>query len=78
MNMPEEPSRFKQEVTDAVDDAKGLLKEAAGHLSGRDDLAEEGKSEQTKAPLRADDYQPTANTTRGGGRVSGEDSGREL
>ena len=65
----EEPSVFKQELEDVVQDVKGLVKEAAGNLAKREDLVEEGKSEQTKPPLKANDYQPADPHRRG---MSGE------
>jgi uncharacterized protein YjbJ (UPF0337 family) len=35
-----------------VDDAKGRVKEAAGALSGDQDLKNEGKADQTKSKLK--------------------------
>ena len=41
-------------IKGAVEDIKGKAKEAAGSLTGRDDLTEEGKAQQDKADAQKD------------------------
>lgn len=41
-------------IRGVVEDVKGKAKEAAGTVTGRDDLAEEGKAQQDKAEAQRD------------------------
>ena len=47
--MPNESSGPKSGVKGVVEDTKGKVKEAAGALTGRDDLEREGEAQQRKA-----------------------------
>jgi uncharacterized protein YjbJ (UPF0337 family) len=47
--MPNDSSGPESGIEGVVEDAKGKVKEAAGALSGRDDLKHEGEAQQRKA-----------------------------
>ncbi|WP_100466865.1 CsbD family protein [Mycobacteroides abscessus] len=47
--MTEKNSGPQEAVRGVVEDVKGKAKEAAGTVTGRDDLIEEGKAQQDKA-----------------------------
>jgi uncharacterized protein YjbJ (UPF0337 family) len=73
-----ENERIKHDVVDAFNSVKGAAKETVGNLAGRDDLVDEGREEQRQSGYPPDDDDPApSNELRGGGRVSGERSGRE-
>lgn len=70
-----ESSSFKENLTVVVDDAKSLVNDVAEKLAGRED--ERRRSGRTTAFLHTDEYHPSADTTRGGGRVAAQNSVRE-
>ena len=49
-----ENSGPQEGIKGAVEDVKGKAKEAAGTVTGRDDLTDEGKAQQDKADARKD------------------------
>jgi hypothetical protein len=73
-----EDERLKQEFVDAAKSIKGAVKEATGRVLGDDDLAQEGArdKEEPRTPSHNDSPGPS-HPSKGGGRVAGEQSGRE-
>lgn len=58
--MTEKNSGPQQAVRGVVEDVKGKAKEAAGTVTGRDDLIEEGKAQQDKAQAQREAAQKEA------------------
>ncbi|SLH75828.1 CsbD family protein [Mycobacteroides abscessus subsp. massiliense] len=58
--MTEKNSGPKEAVRGVVEDVKGKAKEAAGTVTGRDDLIEEGKAQQDKAQAQREAAQKEA------------------
>jgi hypothetical protein len=73
-----ENERLKQEFSDAAKSIKGAVKEATGHVLGDDDLVQEGARDKKEpgTPSNGDVPGPS-HPSEGGGRVAGEQSGRE-
>jgi uncharacterized protein YjbJ (UPF0337 family) len=59
-------------VKGVVEDVKGKAKEAAGTVTGRDDLAREGKAQQDKADAQKDvaKKEAEAEAARGGAKAA--------
>ncbi|MDM2558354.1 CsbD family protein, partial [Mycobacteroides abscessus] len=58
--MTEKNSGPQEAVRGVVEDVKGKAKEAAGTVTGRDDLIEEGKAQQDKAQAQREAAQKEA------------------
>lgn len=58
--MTEKNSGPQEAVRGVVEDVKGKAKEAAGTVTGRDDLIEEGKAQQDKAHAQREAAQKEA------------------
>lgn len=58
--MTEKNSGPQEAVRGVVEDVKGKAKEAAGTVTGRDDLIEEGKAQQDKAQVQREAAQKEA------------------
>lgn len=58
--MTEKNSGPQEAVRGVVEDVKGKAKEAAGTVTGRDDLIEEGKAQQDKAEAQREAAQKEA------------------
>lgn len=58
--MAEKNSGPQEAVRGVVEDVKGKAKEAAGTVTGRDDLIEEGKAQQDKAQAQREAAQKEA------------------
>ncbi|MFZ0833978.1 MAG: CsbD family protein [Mycobacterium sp.] len=64
----------KEGVKGVVEDVKGKAKEAAGTVTGRDDLAREGEAQQDKADAQRDAArkEAEAESARGGAKAAEE------
>jgi uncharacterized protein YjbJ (UPF0337 family) len=62
----------KEGIKGAVEDVKGKAKEAAGTVTGRDDLVREGKAQQDKADAQKDvaKKEAQAEAARGGAKAA--------
>jgi uncharacterized protein YjbJ (UPF0337 family) len=69
--MAEQNSGPEEAVKGVVEDVKGKAKEAAGTVTGRDDLIREGKAQQDKAEAErgADRKEAEAEKARGEAKV---------
>jgi uncharacterized protein YjbJ (UPF0337 family) len=64
----------EEAIKGVVEDAKGKAKEAAGTVTGRDDLVREGKAQQDKADAQRDaaKKEAQAEAARGGAKAAEE------
>ena len=58
--MADQNSGAEEGIKGTVEEVKGKAKEAAGSVTGRDDLTEEGKAQQDKADAQRDAAQKEA------------------
>lgn len=73
-----ENERLKQEFVDTAKSIKAGVKEAPGRVLGDDDLAQEGARDKEELGTPSNDDPPgPSHPSKGGGRVAGEQSGRE-
>jgi uncharacterized protein YjbJ (UPF0337 family) len=72
--MSDKNSGPQEGLKGAVEDVKGKAKEAAGTVTGRDDLVGEGKAQQDKADAQKDaaKKEAEAESARGGARAAEE------
>jgi uncharacterized protein YjbJ (UPF0337 family) len=67
-----EKSGPEEAIKGVVEDVKGKAKEAAGTVTGRDDLVREGKAQQDKAEAQRDaaKKEAQAEAARGGAKAA--------
>jgi uncharacterized protein YjbJ (UPF0337 family) len=72
--MADNKSGPAEAVKGVVEDVKGRAKEAAGAVTGRDDLTREGQAQQDKAEAQRDaaKKEAQAEAARGGARAAEE------
>ncbi len=72
--MGDQKSGPKEAVEGVVEGVKGKAKEVGGTLTGRDDLAQEGKAQQDKADAQRDagKKEAEAESARGGAKAAEE------
>lgn len=70
--MAEDNTGPKEGVRGVVEDVKGKAKEAAGAVSGQDDLSREGRAQQDKAQAQRDaaEKEAQAESARGSAKAS--------
>lgn len=70
--MGEHKNAANEGLTGAVEGVKGKLKEAAGSVTGRDDLVREGQAQQDKADAQRDaaKKEAEADAARGGAKAA--------
>jgi uncharacterized protein YjbJ (UPF0337 family) len=71
--MADNNSGPEEGIKGVVEDVKGKAKEAAGTVTGRDDLTEEGKAQQDKADAQRDAAAKEAEADKARGEAKAEE-----
>jgi uncharacterized protein YjbJ (UPF0337 family) len=71
--MAEQSSGPEEAIKGVVEDVKGKAKEAAGTVTGRDDLVREGKAQQDKAEAERDAARKEAEAEKARGEAAVEE-----
>ena len=71
--MADNNSGPEEGIKGVVEDVKGKAKEAAGTVTGRDDLTEEGKAQQDKADAQRDAAAKEAEADKARGEAQAEE-----
>jgi uncharacterized protein YjbJ (UPF0337 family) len=71
--MADNNSGPEEAIKGVVEDVKGKAKEAAGTVTGRDDLTEEGKAQQDKADAQRDAAAKEAEADKARGEAKAEE-----